>query len=260
MGNCDSKAVPELSISQDVAHIGIPQTLLMTYLDSLSKVAIQISIPGSPPSYTLCLPVGWTGCSTLHPGPSYKVPPMVYAAKKSRVFSIALPEVPSFNLPATHQSMQYATASDGLRYSFSMVVGQGLNQAAENFEWRRSSGPNVSSLKQVSEKLSSSGWVLLRVGSANHGITQQQMHYNHGSEQSTLGFSKDGKEIVAVWADPSLSLSTTGGFQFRGSGATPELGYHWVLVALMSSLCIWQHQTAKAIGHAEDIGDALSGI
>jgi hypothetical protein len=60
--------------------------------------------------------------------------------------------------------------------------------------------------------------------------------------------TSDGKEVVAVWANPgTLSFSKLGHFEFRGSGAIGELGTLWSIMAVMSCMCIWQKSMQSAI-------------
>ncbi|KAM0438634.1 hypothetical protein ACHAPT_001387 [Fusarium lateritium] len=262
MGGSESKPVPEVTLSPEIANMGFPKTMFLTYMSSMSKLAVNIAAPDSTVVYTLNLPGGWAGHVTLHPGPSVKVPPIVYSAKKHKKINIVLPAVPCYDLPGNHQVLQYEDTMDGERYSFSMVVGQGGAEHVENFVWRRSGGSEVKSLKQASEKLSGHGWKLIRLGDAQYSQEAAPVRHSCGQPaptQSAPGFGSDGKEIVAIWADPTLfTASTVGAFQFRGSGDSPELGYHWALMALMSALGIWKHQTARAAGQAGDIADAVA--
>ena len=62
------------------------------------------------------------------------------------------------------------------------------------------------------------------------------------SDSEVSGHSSDGKEIVAVWTDDSLTWfrgdekGVVGKFEFLGSGAGGGLGEQWKLFAVVSAL------------------------
>jgi hypothetical protein len=115
-----------------------------------------------------------------------------------------------------------------------MEIGDGEHRHVEKFEWRRSHGSEV---KRIGGK-AAWGWKLLRMGNDMGGDD----HDHDESGERVDGLSSDNKEIVAVWAESSSfkSMSKIGDFEFRGSGATGELGQLWSIMAAVSCMCIWQ--------------------
>jgi hypothetical protein len=83
---------------------------------------------------------------------------------------------------------------------------------------------------------------LVRVGSGD-GITGGGNFETADDDGESLsgGWTSDGKEVVAVWANAGvITLSKVGMLEFRGSGATGELGLAWSVMAAVSAMCIWQ--------------------
>jgi hypothetical protein len=57
------------------------------------------------------------------------------------------------------------------------------------------------------------------------------------------GYSSDQKEVVAVWAHAGTlktARSKMGDLEYRGTGATGELGQLWSIMAAVTYMCIWQ--------------------
>ena len=102
----------------------------------------------------------------------------------------------------------------------------------EKFEWRRSHGDETASLR---DGKSTYGWKLIRLHSHNECNVVP-------SDSEVSGHSSDGKEIVAVWTDDSLTWfrgdekGVVGKFEFLGSGAGGGLGEQWKLFAVVSAL------------------------
>lgn len=233
MGSGASKPDGPMQIPDHVARIGFPHTLHLAWKKSWSKLVVIVSThKGSQPLYAASMPVGFPGPTVLYPGEDIEGPPMCYVERKHNDFTIQLPGVPIYGIMPSQAAMKCENPYTTIRYTFTMPVGNGPHQHFETFEWRHSSRDEVKSLG-----LSGTGWKLVRT---TPNTTPQN---GHGS-----GFSSDGKEVVAIFAPAkSLSMSMTdiGGFQYFGSGTSPEMGYHWALMALLSAITLFQHQSAK---------------
>jgi hypothetical protein len=91
----------------------------------------------------------------------------------------------------------------------------------ERFEWRHSHGAEVDSLGGRGQ-----GWKLVRLEASSAG----------GARTS------DGREVVAAWANASMSLTKTLNFQFFNSGANGMLGERWAVMAVITALRIWDRE------------------
>ena len=129
---------------------------------------------------------------------------------------------------------------------FALSVGPGgQDEAIETFQWRRSRG---SEIKQLGA--SWRGWKLVRMGKGGveergSGDGESLPRYSSEDEKGAdeeEGLSDENEDVVAVWARTGswTSLHDIGLFAFLGSGATGELGQRFAVMALMTSLCIWQ--------------------
>lgn len=158
-----------------------------------------------------------------------------------------------------------SSSSKNVMHRFSIEVGDlaaavagGVPARREDFEWRSTHGSEVQELTSWW----STGWKLVRLASrvegANGGsgdgtsvvsgsgdaessssssATQKQKQ----KQQRPAGVTSDGKEIVAVWALNTASLSMTKAFkfQFMGSGALGQLGERWEVMAVVTALRLW---------------------
>ncbi|KAH6893369.1 hypothetical protein B0T10DRAFT_482108 [Thelonectria olida] len=189
---------------------------------------------------------------------------MAYITRSGSEFTFNLPGVMGSGIMPSQVEMVCEHPHTEVRYRFTMMVWHGTSGRSESFEWRRSSGNEVKSLGG-----SSSGWKLVRLGSNSgagfpppyqqHGINNNatpQYHYGYPQQNASSydekpepGFSSDGNEVVAVFAPAktfSFSMTDVGKFQYMRSGATPTMGYHWALMAVLSGVCVYQHQLARA--------------
>ena len=125
----------------------------------------------------------------------------------------------------------------------------------EKFEWRRSHGDETASLR---DGKSTHGWKLIRLHSSKESNVVI-------SDSKVLGHSSDGKEIVAVWTDDSLTWfrgdekGVVGKFEFTGSGAG-GLGEQWKLFAVVSAMHMRQVglQQAQSTGSSSASGAAVA--
>lgn len=254
MGSGSSKPDGPIQITDHVARIGFPQTMHMTWLKSWSKIAIHIAAPDSQPLYSISMPVGYGGHTVLHPGPGAEAPPMAYITRKGSNFTFNLPGVPSSGLAPCEVGMACEHPHTEVRYRFSMTVWHQGGQRTEVFEWRRSRGDQVKALGG-----SRNGWKLVRMGTgANVEVLAPFQEFTAANpvparklgdgQAATPGYAKDGYEVVAVFSEAktfSMSMMDVGRFQYVGSGAAQAMGYHWALMAVLSGMCVFQHQMAR---------------
>ncbi|RMJ09768.1 hypothetical protein BHE90_013887 [Fusarium euwallaceae] len=237
MGHGDSK-LPSPQMSLESAQRGVPPVIRATYKKSWSKIIVRLGEPDQEPVYCLSLPQGFYGKMIMHDGPDPDSPALGGAKPDGwRVdFNIQLPGIPGTNIGESVEILRHKNRKPE-RYWFGMQVGEGANRHVERFEWRRSHGSEV---KSVGE--SKWGWKLVRVG---HNVDDPNDEAEASGEEPDRpdGFTSDGKEVVAVWADSSISwksMSKIGTFELRGSGRTGELGTQWAVMALLSCMCQWQ--------------------
>lgn len=196
--------------------------------------------PHSDSAYAVAWPQGYYGGMILHSGPSKDDAPLATVKPSGRIgqdFSISLPTMHPGEPPRT-EILRHVVTLRRETFWFAFPVENGPSRWVEKFEWRHSHGNEVKNV----EGGSGWGWKLVRVGRDDArpgGLTAEDD--DEGGGDRADGLASDGKEIVAVWADPgSLSLSKMGTFEFRGSGATGELGKLWSVMAILSCMCIWQ--------------------
>ncbi|KAM0311935.1 hypothetical protein ACHAPQ_012310 [Fusarium lateritium] len=249
MGNSDSKLYPP-QLSSEGIEKGIPPVIRIAYQSSWKKYAcfarvnLEAGAPDAEPMYIISLPKGLYGDITLHSGASNESPPLATSSRIKQYrddYQIALP---SFSGHGVHEETLRRPKGLKGRFWFGCLVGDGTEQRVERFEWRRSRGAEVRSVGQSSW----GGYKLVRLGSTDtkEDYTSSEEDLPEGSSSSSNnsgeGYTSDGKEIVAVWGNASCwkTMSGVGEFQFRGSGATGELGNMWALMAVMSCMSIWQ--------------------
>jgi hypothetical protein len=119
-----------------------------------------------------------------------------------------------------------------------LQVGDGPYGRVERFERRRSRGAEGKGVEGGSR----SRWKLVRMRSDVAGPVRNESGYDDGR---TGGPASDGKKAVAVWADAGLYFSRVAAFEFRGSGATGELGLLWSIMAIMTCMCLSTSPSAE---------------
>lgn len=121
-------------------------------------------------------------------------------------------------------------------WDFVVAIGSGSERHAEKFEWRSSHGDETALLRSGK---STYGWKLVRLESNRPTSADVK------AGARVLGESSDGKEIVAVWTDDSLTWfrgaekRVVGKLEFTGSGAVDGdggLGEQWKFFTLLSAL------------------------
>ncbi|PNP74048.1 hypothetical protein FNYG_12564 [Fusarium nygamai] len=247
---------------------GIPPIIRVKYESRWSKFGFRYGMelflngPNGEPMYTLDFEKGLRGDIVLHSGPSVDSPKLAVSGRESSFSSEYLIRLPSISGNAPQDEFLYWDSGRRTRFWFDIQVGHGPEQRVEGFEWRRSRGPEVKSVGQSRR----SGLKLVRLGSTNtkekYSSSEEDLHDGSTKGQG-YGYSSDGKEVVAVWANTSSfsSFSGVGEFQFRGSGATGELGQLWALMAVMSCMSIWQKamRDAARSSHAGATGAIGAG-
>ncbi|KAI0427852.1 hypothetical protein F5Y09DRAFT_314977 [Xylaria sp. FL1042] len=151
-------------------------------------------------------------------------------------------------------------------------------RSREYFEWRHSSGVEVEALGGRH-----SGWKLVRVSlpapaiatplttmttttttpttptallplhrtvssPSSHSSSYPKRHRIGNSNHTLLGHSSDGKEVVAVCAGASMSVTKVLRFRFLGTGADGSLGARWAIMAVASALAIWNRDRRSRSG------------
>jgi hypothetical protein len=123
-----------------------------------------------------------------------------------------------------------ARRSKGLMdvFSFAAVVhareGEKTTRRVERFEWVSSGRKEVKDLHEWRH-----GWKLRRVVAS--GADQDA---DEAANEMPTG------EILAVWADSTMSMRKAAKFQFLNSGASGELGEAWALMAVITFVRVWQ--------------------
>ncbi|KAH6880101.1 hypothetical protein B0T10DRAFT_565873 [Thelonectria olida] len=239
MGNSNStqNEIPLPQISEGLVRKGMPNTFRIAYDKAFSlRVSCLLFEPGADePCFVISLPNGWYGEMILHGGPTAQHPPLATVTEEGRDsvhFAVVLPAIESKGIVGRKEIVRYVMTVKKDTFWFGIRVGEGEDRHSEKFEWRHSRGNEIKSVGQAS-----TGWKLVRIGSSmgRAAATEQEV----GPKGD--GFTKDGKEIVAVWAHGKTfgDIKNMGEVQFLGSGATGEFGIQWSIMAMMSCFCIW---------------------
>ncbi|KAJ2903500.1 hypothetical protein MKZ38_009722 [Zalerion maritima] len=205
------------------------------------------------PVYAVSTHSGWSGNPdvVLHTGTN-KNDPLLAAAEVTHTIpttlTIHLPALPGSDQKATVEPL---TAINGIsrRYRFSLEVDP-AGAVREDFEWRHSSGSAVKEYGCARQ-----GWKLMRMSTTLPGNSGG--FSSPGSPPHKLGgyTSSDGKEVVAVWTNVGVSMTKSWRFAFIGTGASGILGERWAVMAVMTSLLMWeQERRARSRGTAAGSG------
>ncbi|KAF4458292.1 hypothetical protein FALBO_14980 [Fusarium albosuccineum] len=208
MGSGSQAPAAPLQIPDHIARMGFHLTMDLTWMQSWNKMVLLLSSPGSQASYSVDMPEGWGGPTVLYPDQNAEGAPMTYVDRAVNGFTFYLPAIPSWGVPPSQVAMENQYHHSDTRYQFSMVVASGYT---ESFEWRRAGRREMRSLG-----MSRSGWKLVRLTYGNEVVA---------------GFSEE----------KDLSMPRVGTFSYLGSGSTAELGYHWMLMAVISGIVVFQH-------------------
>ncbi|KAI1135269.1 hypothetical protein F5Y05DRAFT_176903 [Hypoxylon sp. FL0543] len=212
-----------------------PRAFNMYRESSWTERSFMLGEHQGAPLYAVTLHSGWSGQPdvVLHNGPSEALPPLAGAARArfGSSATVTLRPIPGSGLQPAEERVEARSAGFGPpAYAFAIEVGG----RRESFEWRHSSGGAVKALGARG-----SGWKLVRLATgAPAGIGG-----DGGASFVGRGVTaSDGKEVVAVWAWASGSLTKKLKFQFLGSGANGVLGERWAIMAVITALRIWDRE------------------
>ncbi|KAI0837368.1 hypothetical protein F5Y06DRAFT_304756 [Hypoxylon sp. FL0890] len=242
--------IPQQQVPQTKRHF--PRAFSMYRESSWTERKFSIGEHQATPLYTVTLHSGWSGQPdvVLHNGPSDQRPPL--AGVKGNAWStsatVTLRPIPGSGLDAAEEKMQVSGGFGHSTFVFSIEVGVGSAARRETFEWRHSSGSAVKGLDARS-----SGWKLVRLATGAPGGVEGGNFVKGGV---TAG---DGKEVVAVWAWASGSLTKKLKFQFLGSGANGVLGERWAIMAVITALRIWDKERRQRNQNAAAAGAGGAG-
>ncbi|PHH64168.1 hypothetical protein CDD81_4915 [Ophiocordyceps australis] len=163
------------------------------------------------PTHIVSLVSGLYGDLVLYNGPTAEADPVVLVRNSRSLGRIDDIEVAACADGRLAIREELRSRSNGWSRAFEFAVSAGPGLLPEKFEWRASRSDEVRKLGGAN-----SGWKLLRLGRQ--------------------------EEIVAVVAQPRMSLSKVGIFNFVGSGATGELGDAWAAMAVTSFARMQQRQ------------------
>lgn len=194
----------------------------------------------------------------------------IYKPKKSwffrpRDFLIKFPgQDASKNIDMKMMDRSIWNGFNARSYEFNMVTAAGHN---ETFHWvkadwgshceevkliRKEDEPPVHTGDQRPEREEGfhfskpyAGWILVRVNGPNRKQAPQVAEGGKKSRVNTLpmGYTDDGQEIVASWANCSGWVATRKIiFQFWGAGASGEMGEEWTRVAALTGSTIWDDE------------------
>lgn len=207
----------------------------------------------APQLYTCKEVVSWSGKTSisLHTGSTAESETIASSASESAwrtgttvTIPISAASTSEINEPfRNHASLTHET------WDFVCPIGSEGERQVEKFEWRRSHGDETASLR---DGKATYGWKLIRLHSNESNVVS--------SDSKVSGHSSDGKEIVAVWTDDSLTWfrggekGVVGKFEFIGSGADGGLGEQWKLFAIVSAL----HMRQVGLQQAQSTGSSAA--
>jgi hypothetical protein len=202
----------------------------------------HLKTPDAPQLYTCKEVVAWSGKIniSLHTGATVETDPIAGSASESALRNGTTVTIPASTAAATSPSasseikepLRKHTSLTHETWDFVCPIDSDGGRQVEKFEWRRSHGDETASLR---DGKSTYGWKLIRLHSNNESNVVS-------SESQVSGHSSDGREIVAIWTDDSLTWfrgdekGVVGKFEFIGSGADGRLGVQWKLFAVVSAL------------------------
>jgi len=109
----------------------------------------------------------------------------------------------------------------------------------EHFEWRPAAAGSVAGTGGISLD-----WQLVRLepGPPPGAATPPDGRF----------LTRDGREVVATWADKRISLSKCANFAFVGSALTGVFGERWDVMAVITALAIWEKSRRARIHAGSD--------
>ncbi|KAF7552119.1 hypothetical protein G7Z17_g4554 [Cylindrodendrum hubeiense] len=232
------------TLSPEIKKLGFPQRFVASFKPSwVNSPALLLSEPGSDPSFIISMTNGRFDEMVLHSGPTKDDAPLANAKPERyrRNYTITLP---SSNSSARQELLHFKPGFFRDKIWFEMEVGGEKGCRKERFEWKKSYGSEIRSVGGWS------GWKLVRVKNEERNkvvendpekVMNQDPEKIMEDTPNEQDGSKSGRDdIVAVWADATMSFLKVGEFQFQGAGATGEFGQVWALMAVLSCMCVWQ--------------------
>lgn len=220
-----SMSIPQVTATK--LKMGVPTIVDSKIPRSFTGTSIILTDPMDARSWLVSLPRGFWGPIVFYDGANNFDSVMMVAHHLDRrrlQFAITLPESPN---EMRQLSTQILNVEDKVFksdiYWFELTLTYG--GTSERFEWRRSGGKEVGSMK-----MGGRGWKLVRLPPFEQR-TQEKM----SRELRDRGLASDGGEVVAMWKYRHF-VSRTGHFELCGSG--PKLGQTFALMALASAITL----------------------
>ncbi|OQO03589.1 hypothetical protein B0A48_10254 [Cryoendolithus antarcticus] len=238
-------------LSSSSSFPDILSTLIVTRSPSNSRWSRDsthwISPPSSPPVLTSHHHIGLssTGSIALHAGADTKTP-AIASTKSENSFRerSTLTIAKHDGLAEINERLDVHKSFGPEQWSFVLAVpsadgGTGV----EKFEWRSTTGSETTTLWGSGK--GTRGWKLVRMdGSQRFDLSAK------GGEERQAGWTRDGKEIVAVWVDDEFKMfpAVVAKFGVLGSGVAGvegDLGKEWRVMALLSALRMRQIRKSR---------------
>ncbi|KAK6441273.1 hypothetical protein LTR95_002489 [Oleoguttula sp. CCFEE 5521] len=234
----DIKTTPSSSSFPD-----LPSTLVVTRAPENSRWARSsthwISPPSSPPVLTSYHHIGLssTGSIAIHAGADTRTPAIASTKSENALRERSTLTIAAHDgLAAISERLDVHKSFGPEQWSFVLAVrpAEEGGTGVEKFEWRSTTGPETTTLWGTGT--STRGWKLVRMNGPQRWDSSAK-----GGEGRTAGWTRDGKEIVAVWVDDEFKMfpAIVAKFGALGSGvagAQGDLGKEWRVMALLSAL------------------------
>ncbi|KAK5990911.1 hypothetical protein PT974_09186 [Cladobotryum mycophilum] len=229
MGSSESKQAGSRLQGANLSHVKFPQAVYLKYKNALS-FQLHLCDEHSNPFYLITLPDGWYGKLVVYGGLSKDDLPLAtvdQSSALSRHSTVTLAPASQGQQPIEEQLRMHSNGPLSVAYTF--VIAVEGSPLPEKFEWRGSKNDDVKSLGERSW-----GWKLVRMGHDD--------------------------EVVAVWADVAItkSLHKTAKFEFKGSGASGELGDVWKAMAVATFLRLWQLNSQGGVAASNSASAAVA--
>lgn len=231
MGGAESKEAHQKIHKTTLAGVAFPNTFELYYEASWKKLKLSLGEVSSEPLYTFNLPEGWWGDLIMYNGPTLEHPPLAAVRNTGKSGMGNAVTLPPLGPGQEVVEEKMARRSKGLMdvFSFAAVVhareGEKTTRRVERFEWVSSGRKEVKDLHEWRH-----GWKLRRVVAS--GADQDA--------DEAANVKMPAGEILAVWADSTMSMRKAAKFQFLNSGASGELGEAWALMAVITFVRVWQ--------------------
>ncbi|KAF2211048.1 hypothetical protein CERZMDRAFT_91020 [Cercospora zeae-maydis SCOH1-5] len=223
-----------------MAGTSLPWALEVTHQNAFKSnfiamglTALSINEPGSTsesPLYTISLPNCYYGDLILSDSEGNHLATASKERHRKTEYHISLD---------SQTEILRRTSRTNKKWRFAMKVGNGQ---IECFEWRRSKGQMAKELA-----INSTSWHLVRLASLQRPELAGKELGDATDGGTTTGsdaasHEASSPEVVAQWTRAKCwkTMHGVGELQFRGAGATGELGLEWGIVAFMSCMSIWQ--------------------